>query len=296
MRRSKLKRTDFSNFKFRASQIGKLMVGNRNEPTEKQRLRWAELVVADKQTAERKELSEKMRKWRSLSAEERLPATTITHLVDCYVSTVYKRQTDVWGVALEKGVAVEEDSITLLSNIHQRFFKKNEQHFENDFIKGTPDIIIGTPPHAEEVKDVKSSWDIFTFFRIQDKPINSDYYWQLQAYMVLTGAKHATLDYCLVNTPEHIVEQEVRKLFYRSGFNSYEDPEYIKACEELHKNARYDKDIPEVLRHHSYTVERNELDIERMYERIADCRVWLTKYHEVQMQKLQPETALALAS
>jgi hypothetical protein len=33
---------------------------------------------------------------------------------------------------------VEEDSITLYSRVKKTFFKKNDKHLDNEFIKGTP--------------------------------------------------------------------------------------------------------------------------------------------------------------
>jgi hypothetical protein len=69
-----------------------------------------------------------------------LSETTKTHLIDVYVANRYGRQEDIQSKFIEKGLAVEEDSITLYSRIKKDFYKKNEDHLKNSWIKGTPDL------------------------------------------------------------------------------------------------------------------------------------------------------------
>lgn len=203
-----------------------------------------------------------------------------THLMDVYVSRKYGRRTDVFSKYLEKGLAVEEESITLYSRVKKEFFKKNDQHLTNEYIMGSLDLYKGKSIlEATRVVDIKSSWDIFTFFRNITKPINKDYYWQLQGYMALTGAKESTLAYCLVNTPELMILDEERKLMYRMNAGTYENPEYIEACSELRKLAEYD-DIPMSERVIEFTVERNDEDIERMYKKVQKCRSFLNELEQ----------------
>jgi hypothetical protein len=118
--------------------------------------------------------------------------TTKTHLIDVYVQNKYGRQSDISNKYIQKGLMVEEDSITLYSRVKKTFFKKNEQHLSNAYIKGTPDLFTGIEiKQADEVLDTKSSWDIYTFFRVHTQPLNKMYYWQVQGYMALTGAKRS---------------------------------------------------------------------------------------------------------
>lgn len=46
-----------------------------------------------------------------------LSETTKTHLVDLYVANKYGRNTDTFNKYVQKGLAVEEDSITLYSRV-----------------------------------------------------------------------------------------------------------------------------------------------------------------------------------
>lgn len=214
-----------------------------------------------------------------------------THLVDIYVREKYGRQTDVSNKFIEKGLMVEEDSITLYCRANNAFYKKNEEHLENEFIKGTPDMYAGKSiKQATHVIDVKSSWDLFTFSRVRAKKLNDLYYWQLQSYMALTGAKTATLAYCLINTPDCFINDEKRKVFYKMGIATTEDPVYQEACEHLDLAMVYD-DIPLNERVIQFEIERNDEDIQKLYDRIKKARIWLAELDE----KVSPKQ-LQLAS
>lgn len=209
------------------------------------------------------------------SKNDTLSETCKTHLVDIYVSHKYGRQTDISNKYTEKGLMVEEDSITLYSRLKKKFFTKNEQHLSNDFIKGTPDLFTGLAiKDAEEIIDIKSSWDIFTFFRVHTQKLNPHYYWQLQGYMALSGAKKASIVYCLVSTPQLFINDEKRKLLYKMGIATDENELYQKACAELDKAMIYE-DIPIKERVIELSIERSEEDIQHIYQRVKECRQYL---------------------
>lgn len=200
------------------------------------------------------------------------------HLIDVYISNKFGRQTDISNKYIEKGLMVEEDSITLFSRVKKTFFQKNEIHLHNEFIKGTPDLYTGLEiSAAESIIDLKSSWDIYTFFRVLSKDINSIYYWQLQGYMALTGAKKALLAYCLINTPEPMIEEEKRRLFYKMNVVTTESPVYVEACKELEKAMIYD-DIPIHQRLIEFEVKRNVEDINRIYKKVEKARIFLNEF------------------
>lgn len=215
----------------------------------------------------------------SRSKSETLSETTKTHLVDKFVSAKYARETDIQNKYIEKGLAVEEDSITLFSRVKKEFFKKNEENLTNEFISGTPDLFTGSEVRKSDlVIDVKSSWDIFTFFRATQDKLNKMYYWQLQGYMALTGAKSARLVYCLVNTPPPLIFDEMNKLKWKMGvINPDTDKLYQEACAEIEKVMKYD-DIPMEERVNEITIERNDADIERLYERVQQCRNYMNQF------------------
>ncbi|MCA6489105.1 MAG: hypothetical protein IM551_03660 [Chitinophagaceae bacterium] len=215
-----------------------------------------------------------------------LSETTKTHLINVYVSNKYGRRDDIQGKYIEKGLAVEEDSITLYSRIKQSFFKKNDSHISNSWIKGTPDLYEGfSIEQATHIVDIKSSWDIYTFMRVLTKDVNKMYYWQLQGYMDLTGATSATLAYCLVDTPAQLIEDEKRRLMWKMGVATSENPLYLEACDELDKAMTFG-DIPMEERLIEFKIERNEADIMKMHARVEECRKWLNEFESSRIAEL----------
>lgn len=219
------------------------------------------------------------------SKSETIAEGTKTHLVDVFVSNKYGRNTEIHSKYTNKGLQVEEDSITLYSRVTKKFYKKNEDRISNEFICGTPDLYEGESiENADLIIDVKSSWDIFTFFRSANDSLNKRYYWQLQAYMALTGAQKAKLVYCLVNTPDSLIQDEKSKLRWKMNVIDPMDKDYQQACDEIDRLSIYD-DIPMSERYFEVEIERNEEDIARLYGKVIVCREWMN----ANLFKLKPE-------
>lgn len=208
---------------------------------------------------------------------EVLSETCKGHLADIMVRAKYGRQTDIANRYTIKGNLVEEDSITLYSRVTKTFFKKNEEQLSNEFITGTPDIFQGKDIRsADTIIDIKSSWDIFTFFRNHEGKLNASYFWQLQGYMWLTGAKKSKLAYCLVNTPDALIEDEKRRLFYKMNVTTEDNPDFINACAEIERNMIYN-DIPMNERKIEIEVLRDDSAIERIAARVQACREYMAE-------------------
>lgn len=206
---------------------------------------------------------------------EMISETCKTHLIDVFIGKKYGRKTDISNRYTIKGTQVEEDSMTLFSRLEKRPYFKNEDWLKNEFITGTPDIITSLDVEDMEVIDLKSSWDIFTFMRSKyKKEMNKLYYWQLQAYMWLTGAKKSRLVYCLVNTPESLIEGEKRSLWYKMGQPELSSKHYVEGCNEIDRLMIYD-DIAMIERVHSTVVLRDDEAIEKMRLRTILCNQWM---------------------
>jgi len=286
----------FETVLFRASSIGHLMTepkGKTNlekytgcvEALSKLREDYAniknkETITAAKKLDAIKKTEEEVQILDKIKDEVELSESAKTHLVDVFVRNKYGRQTDITNKFIEKGLMVEEDGITLYSRVSKNFYTKNEEHLKNDFIMGTPDIYKGSSiQKAEHIVDIKCSWDIFTFFRNKVKKINSLYYWQLQAYMALTGAKTSTLAYCLIDTPDCFINDEKRKLFYKMAIASEDNPVYMEACYHIEKSMLYG-DIPIEEKIIEFQVERNEEDIKKMYSAVVRGREYLLELED----------------
>jgi len=200
-----------------------------------------------------------------------LSKTAQKHLIEVYIAEKYGRVKDIQTKQMKKGVEAEDDSIQLLNKYWNVSYSKNQERFKNDFISGHPDIITDN-----KVVDIKSSYDLWTFLgNIPDK-LDNLYYWQLQAYMWLTGATHGHIAYCLVNTPFGIIEQEKRYLLNKMDVISEESPEYVKEAMKLEFNMTFD-DIAVPERILIFNVDRNEDDILRIQHKVEKAREFLSE-------------------
>lgn len=257
--------------RFRCSKSGCLMTESRTGAiTDKQLEAIADLQaksktdkgITDKQAEELKRLVHKR-------DNPELSQTTKDYLAEVYIGLRYGRRKVATTKYMEKGLQVEEDSITLYSRVKRIMLKKNEIRFHNEYIEGTPDNV------EEEVLDVKSCWDIFTFFKTTRTELVKEYYWQLQCYMELTGRKGSNLAYCLVNTPDPLIQDEKRKLSWKmGGIDSEMNPDYVKACEEIDLLSIYD-DIPLAERLNEIKVPFDQAAIDKLYARIRQCREYM---------------------
>lgn len=210
-----------------------------------------------------------------------LSKTAKSHLIEIYIREKYGRRKDVQTKQMRKGIEVEDDAIELLAQSLGRPLSKNTERFSNDFITGHPDVLDLTETGLK-VWDVKSSYDLFTFLgNIPDK-LNSQYYWQLQSYMWLTGATESCIAYCLINTPFGIIEQEKKSLLYKMNVISDESPEYVLEAAKLELNMMFD-DIDQKERLLLFPVQRNDEDIELIKEKVSKARVFLESIEETHL-------------
>jgi hypothetical protein len=206
-----------------------------------------------------------------------LSKTAQKHLLDVYIAEKYGRRKDIQTKQMKKGIEVEQDSIDLLSMYLKMPFSKNDQRFNNDFITGFPDII-----DNDRIIDIKSSYDLWTFIgNIPDK-LDGLYYWQMQSYMWLTNTKSAIIAYCLVNTPESIIEQEKYYMLKKMDVATEENPEYVKEAMKIEFNMSFD-DISIEERVLMFKVGRNEDDILRIQQKVERAREFLRELEETHL-------------
>lgn len=197
-----------------------------------------------------------------------LSKTAQRHLLDVYISNKYNRVKDIQTKQMKKGIEVEQESIDLLSMFLKKPFVKNTERFSNKYITGLPDII------DDEIIDIKSSYDLWTFLgNIPDK-LDNLYYWQMMSYMWLTGKNKATIAYCLVNTPDNIIQQEKYYLLKKLDVISEESPEFVREAMKIELNMKFD-DIAMEERILMFDVSRNEDDILRIQQKVERAREFL---------------------
>jgi hypothetical protein len=183
---------------------------------------------------------------------------------DWVLSQIYGRSKEFSSKYTKKGTLQENQSIELTSAFIGQMLIKNADWFENDYFTGTPDIIT-----ANDVIDVKTSWDCFTFPYFETTA-PEQYNDQLQVYMDLTGKRSAKLVYCLVDTPEFIVEREARSKAYDMGMDEVD----LDLYDEVLKRHTF-SNLPIELRIKSFDIEYNPERIEQIKNRVIECRNYI---------------------
>ena len=201
------------------------------------------------------------------SKSEVLSKTCKTYLQELAIEEMYGIKKEFSSRYTDKGNIVERDSIDLVqNNCDYGFMYKNEEHFENDFLTGTPDV------NTDNILlDVKSSYDATTFPWFEEEIPKKDYYYQLQGYMALCNKRKSVLAYCLVNTPFQIVQSEVR----RAHWNEYLIDESEELSADVEAKHSFDH-IPPEKRIKTFEVRYDKDVVKAIYERVKECR----KYYE----------------
>ena len=286
---------NFDNYLFRCSSLGKLMVGVKPNLTENQEKEMNRLLenqskgkITEKQTITLGELLDKKH------AKNELSTTTQNYLTEIHKEVLFKRKSDLKNKYLEKGIQVEDKSLTIYSNVSGKPFYKNKERLYNEFFQGEPDN------KTKKIRDIKSSWDYSTFPFYETEITNKDYICQLNGYMDLTGLEDAELIYCLVDTPHKIINDELRRSDWK--FNIMDNDgnireESIKLVIEMVSNMLYThnglieycnenpavklewfedfREVPEKLRVKIFEIKKDENLIKSMKEQVIKGREFL---------------------
>ena len=146
------------------------------------------------------------------SKGEVLSETAKSFIEDVFREKEYGIYKDISSRYTDKGIQMEDEAIQLAGNVlgWDISVNKNEERLKNEWITGIPDINTDIL-----LADIKCSWSGSTFPFFDTELPNKDYFWQLQGYMMLTHHVEAELVYCLMNTPQQIVEDEVRRMHWK---------------------------------------------------------------------------------
>lgn len=210
--------------------------------------------------------------------EEPLSTGCKTHLSGVYATEKYHKwnpSKDIGSIVTEKGKECEPLGLELANKIYGLSLVRNKDRIDNEWFSGHMDAFeVG---EINVVHDIKCPGNIESFFSYINKDLSPVYYWQMQGYMDLTGANVAKVHFCLVNSPEHQIKSASEALLRRMDVVSEYSPEFVQAQAQLVANLTYD-DIPEPERIFTFTVERNEEDIQKARRKVEKCREYLKEF------------------
>ena len=195
-----------------------------------------------------------------------LSKTAQTHCQEWLKEQIYSRRKEFTSKYTDKGNIMEDYSIDFLGEqLDLGMLIKNESHFDNDTMTGTPDLVL-----KDLIIDVKNSWDCFTFPMFYDAIPNKDYYYQLQGYMNLTGKAKAKLIYVLSNTPDHLIDREAYYYAKNNGFEEVDND----ILTEFYDKMTYDKIDPKY-KIKVFDIERSQEVINKINSQVVKCRNYI---------------------
>jgi hypothetical protein len=180
-----------------------------------------------------------------------------TYIRSLVKKDIYKYHIQLENKYLKKGIMCEDDSINLHNEVFFTRYVKNEVRMVNEFISGECDVI--TP---NKIQDYKTSWSKDSFPELPEDIEVGGYEWQgrgymylYNRYMYLYNRPFFELVYCLVDTPDELLDFEtnftphhvediapelrITKLLFERDFKKESLIEYkIKECR---KYANYRK-------------------------------------------------------
>lgn len=137
------------------------------------------------------------------SKSEVLSETAKSYIKQLAKENFYKYKTTIETKQMRKGIDFEHESIELLNNVMLKNLKKNETRETRGHLTGHPDIIVG-----DTIIDIKTSWSLETFPSFEEDAENNKIYeWQLRGYMHLFDKPKAQLIYCMIDTPNELLNE-----------------------------------------------------------------------------------------
>lgn len=221
-------------------------------------------------------------------APDELPEGAKSYIQRAFNSLVYGMNDLVWSKEMEKGNLTESEGLELLSKSLINHGAKIKALVKNNQRRRMLDLLTGEwdTDFLGVVLDNKASWSKDTFDRAE---LADGYYWQLQGYSILTGARKMGLCYTLNNTPQHLIYDEFKRQCWARGIVDEESQEALKIQERLEANMTYDT-LPEIERVKIFTVERSGEDVEFILSRLMMAKMYLLGLVILHMTQTQNKT------
>ena len=205
-------------------------------------------------------------------------ATALTTIQDAVLRNKYGLENKVYSKYMDKGIMNEPQALQML--IKKKGWKNidlGKSRLFNDWCTGEPDL-----HHDFILADVKCSFSASTFPWLDTELKNKDYIYQMQTYMWLAGVDISYLAYCLTDTPESMIIEEVQRRVYKEM--SYPDNK-SKSMEEIEMEIDADvrkemtfPGVDEDKRVRVFEVKRDDDLIEQIKARVIEAR---NRYDEI---------------
>lgn len=173
---------------------------------------------------------------------------------------------------IQKGLLMEDRAIALVADhLGLSGIEKNEQHYSNEYVQGTPDAIARLGFGEGFQFDIKNVWspeglDGFTNELI---PL---YDWQGKAYNWMLGFDHGFCVKILQNPPQELLEAEIKSMWKEAGRGWYEEiPQSF--VDEVTEYFNFEARLPLEDRIRIFKMETTKEDIQQMTDAVKLARI-----------------------
>ena len=201
------------------------------------------------------------------------------YLVEQYSKEKYNiRRASLGGLlspTVRKGIALESEGVELVSFLDKIKYERPTDPSNNEYLIGRCDAI---NPINNKLIDIKVSWNAYNFMSNRKDNKLSFYNWcQMQGYLELYGLNHGQVCFVLVNTPQHLIDQEQATLFKKYTFGEINREKYEQELEKYDSIFDYSK-IPINKRVIRFEVEKQPDFIDFVYKKVQMGRDFLNEF------------------
>jgi len=203
-------------------------------------------------------------------AEPALSKGAKTAVEEIYVEDKFSFRKGLSSKFIQKGHSMEDKAIKVVSDLlGLEDVIKNEQHYDNEYIQGTPDAIKRLGFGSGFQFDIKNLY--YPDGLMISKPLDPIYDWQGKGYNWMLGFETGYVVKILQNLPADLLEIEVKKLWKENGRDWFEEiPE--KFYEEVRDYFNFEK-LPLEDRLKIFRVDVTEADKEAIKDAVKLARI-----------------------
>lgn len=276
------KYNDWSNFLISASSISQIMARPKGctDLTTSQKEKFAVLQTRDDLKDHEKKTLEILTAKKERFNNPELSMAAKKYMITRYSWEKYNRGTlsvNDKTSCLVKGNELEADAIKMLSKRDRTKYKKGEEFISNDFIFGKCDIY---SPQRKKVVDIKVSWGIHSYLPNHITELSTKYWMQMQAYLELYNLDFGEICWVLLNTPLFLLDRERNRFTEKYMTGEIDAEKFEENMERLDLNYDYSQ-IPTTRKIITFAVEREKGFMEKVYQKVEKCRVWLAEFDKI---------------
>ena len=178
---------------------------------------------------------------------------------------------------VQKGIDLEQSGVDLVSSVTKVKYKRPKEYSENDYLVGMCDAISSD---GKTILEIKTSWSAASFIEARrlDK-LSPTHFSQMQGYLNLYGIDKGLVCFTLVNTPPHLIEQEITNLERKYMMGEIQSDKYETELLKL-ENLFDFRNIPKSKRIITFEVERSDEYIDALIKKIKMCREFLNDFEK----------------